>query len=99
MLSTAEPFDHVGLMVNMVRRLQEWVEDRDGLATVPLVRLVYTEYGSEISIGDCVVFGEDDDFEDLTVELCTTRFIEYVERFRPFLSEDSPEENQSDDDE
>ena len=68
----------------MVVQLQEWIEDRDDLSSVPIAELRWTPSASQIWIGDRIVWSYEWG-RALTFAHCRDTFLEEVQTRRPFL--------------
>lgn len=71
--------------IEIVERLQEWIEDRDGLSTVPHAGLYWSPYTMQITIGDVCVFDSEHDPDALSVDECKREWLEHVDLLKPFL--------------
>lgn len=76
----------------IVRQLQAWIQDRDGLSGIPVAHLQWAagaRPGSlAIHIGDiCLWTSERDGDDEFTFEYCRDEFLAEIESYRPFLDE------------
>jgi hypothetical protein len=90
--------------VDIVENLQDWIEDRDGLSTVPHAWVTYTPaYEIAIGVGEAIVWttecgycnGQDD--TSLSYRGCKLAFLSTITDLKPFFSEaDSCDETKGD---
>lgn len=74
---------------NVMRALQEWVENRDDLSTVPNVTLEMTCDSMSLTLAGVVLWNDHDDMpSELTFACCRDVFLEGIEMFQPFLQVD-----------
>ena len=72
----------------IVQGLQQWAEDRDGLSSVPMARMVYSTSVLEIHLGDICVFSSEVDYwTDFSIESCKSQFLCAIDELRPFFDE------------
>jgi hypothetical protein len=72
--------------VAIVVQLQTWIEDRDGLSSIPQAHLVWSVNTLDVLIGDVVVYS-DEDLDGFSFEACRDAFLEQIYEFGPFANE------------
>jgi hypothetical protein len=72
----------------IVERLQEWIEDRDGLSSWPVANLSWSTTTLQIAIGHEVVYcDQNTNGEDFTFEACKAAWLEHLKEMQPFVEE------------
>lgn len=80
-------------LLRIVIDLQAWIDLHDGLSVVPIVSFTWTTNTCGISIGDRIVYNDQEPPEDgLSVESCKREWIEHCRSLAPFLVEKPVEE-------
>lgn len=66
--------------IDIVTRLQEWIEDVDGLDSTPIAHLTWSDRTLEIGIGEAGLWSDQGDTdEELTFDELRARYIKHVE--------------------
>ena len=75
--------------VEIVGRLQAWIDSHSGLTAVPTANLSYSENTLEIAINDACVFCDQvhDSSTELTFEFCRDEYLRSLHDVIPFLDE------------
>lgn len=72
----------------VVKQLQDWSDDRDGLSLSHIAGVTCTEYSLDVFVGDVAVWSDNgDSIDELTFEYCRDAFLKHIASFRPFFSE------------
>lgn len=75
---------------NIVIQLQDWIEDRDRLSSIPTAHLIWSCSQYQIRIGKCVVFDNTGDVEP-SFEECKREYLEGISELLPFVKELPPD--------
>lgn len=72
----------------VVKQLQDWSDDRDGLSLSHIAGVTCTEYSLDLFVGDVTVWSDNgESIDELTFEYCRDAFLKHIASFRPFFSE------------
>jgi len=80
-------------MHELVDKLQEWVEDRDGMSIVPEAWFTYSAHTKQVGIGRFTLwdsetgYSDEHDEDGVSLEGCKKAFLAEVQELCPFLSE------------
>ncbi len=74
--------------MQIVRQLQEWINDRDGLSEIPVAHFTWSLDTLEICIGDVLVYSDQEPPSDgMSYQSCKEEWLNHVRSLLPFVEE------------
>lgn len=70
--------------INVVEKLQEWIEARDGLSSTPIASVTWSPYTMTICIADICVYDDQHSEGDLRLDACKREWLSYVDGLKSF---------------